>query len=254
MKSGERKYTKSSLPFSWLTWVIFSALVIVSPSLIAQECQCTNCPLTLPDVQSTAFIGYLQVEGATLNTLGGNNCVESVCIEISHDFIGDLAIFLTAPDGTTVVLFADGNGGIGFPYGNTGVNMNVCFTLPGASTNGSFAGAGGGNCTNPAYFMPCNGPTPCYSGTWEPWGQTCGAGGLNLFNNGTGTVNGVWTLTVYDNALVNQGVLENFEIQFCENDGITVCPVWSNEAFAAGAEACKSDATFSVDFSASYCT
>ena len=190
------------------------------PPILNNGCGCTNCPVILPDDLNTPFVGFLNVGGATFNTLGGNNCLQQICLDVTHDFIGDLDITLVAPDGTSVVLFADGNQANGCPCGNAGDNIQVCFTLPGMSANGSFAGAGGTNCTDPNFFLPCNGGLPCYTGTWEPFSQPCGSGGLDAFNNGTGTVNGVWQLIINDNALLNQGILNDFYLVFCDTAGL----------------------------------
>jgi subtilisin-like proprotein convertase family protein len=219
--------TKKKSPFTadsfFRSLCVLVLLVVSTNTLKAQvDCICTNCPVPLPDVLSTTFNGYLQVSGATNNVLGGNNCLESVCINISHSWIGDLDISLTSPDGTTIILFADGNALDGCPCGNDGEDLEVCFTLPGQSTNGSFAGTNPANCTDPIYFMPCNGTIPCFSGTWEPWDQLCGIGGLDVFNNGTGSVDGLWIITINDNAGIDQGTLDELEINFCDDDGI-VC-------------------------------
>ncbi|MBK8474211.1 MAG: proprotein convertase P-domain-containing protein [Sphingobacteriales bacterium] len=116
--------------------------------LSAQPCACTECPLALPDQLNQTFTGTLTVMGATNNILGTNNTLQQVCIDITHDWIGDLDITIVSPNGTQVVLFGDGNndstlGGTEVcPCGNAGDDMDVCFVLSGTTNNFSVSNAG----------------------------------------------------------------------------------------------------------------
>lgn len=212
--------------------LFFFFFTVESQQAFAQGCDCTNCPVTLPDVLTTTFTANLTVQGATNNTLGGNNTLQQVCVNITHDWIGDLDITLVAPDGTQVVLFGDGNndttlgGTETCPCGNSGDDMVVCFVLSGTTNNFSVANAGTGNICNgnQSAYVACNGTgaQPCYTGNWLPYDANCNGPdtGLSAFNNGTGTVNGNWQLVIHDNAGANQGVLNDFYLVFANETGI----------------------------------
>lgn len=207
---------------------IILGLLLFSPKANAQ-CGCTNCPLDLPDVLTEAFTGNIFVDNTTNDVLGsGGQCLESVCFDITHDWIGDLDITLIAPDGTSVILYADGNsdsslgGNETSPFGESLDNMNVCFVLPGQADIGAtgdpliFGTIDNGNCNTDNFSDPCNGTDPCFTGNWEPWDAGCnGTNGIDAFNNGTGTVSGTWQVVINDNAGANEGVLNDVTLNFC---------------------------------------
>ncbi|MCC7223277.1 MAG: proprotein convertase P-domain-containing protein, partial [Chitinophagales bacterium] len=197
--------------------------------LSAQPCACTECPLALPDQLNQTFTGTLTVMGATNNILGTNNTLQQVCIDITHDWIGDLDITIVSPNGTQVVLFGDGNndstlGGTEVcPCGNAGDDMDVCFVLSGTTNNFSVSNAGTGNICNgnQTAYVACNGTVPCYTGNWLPYDQNCNGPdvGLAAINVG-GSVNGTWQLIIHDNAGFNQGILNDFSLVFANTTGI----------------------------------
>ena len=218
-----------------ITALLLLTLSVLPTKLLAQACNCTNCPVDLPDVLATPFVGQLAVQGATNNNLS-TNPLQQVCVNITHDWIGDLDITLTSPNGTQVVLFGDGNNDTSLsgtetsPFGNLGDDMVVCFVLPTSpSIVGDFSvsNAGTGNICNggQSAYVLCNGTVPCYTGNWLPYDQNCNGpdAGLAAFN--TGTVNGTWTLTINDNAGANQGLLNDFYLVFANNTGIDCASV-----------------------------
>ncbi|MGB1206957.1 MAG: proprotein convertase P-domain-containing protein, partial [Chitinophagales bacterium] len=185
-------------------------------NITAQNCSCTNCPIILPDNQTESVVANLVVETTNNNSLGVNNFLEQVCLNINHTWLGDLSLSLTAPSGVSVVLFDDGNNATGCPCGNSSDDMEVCFTLNGQSTDGIFGGGNVANCSNIDYLDPCNGNNdngePCYFGMWEPWEASCGSG-LDQINT-SGSVSGIWTLTINDHVPANQGMLLDFSLVF----------------------------------------
>ncbi|PSJ71971.1 hypothetical protein C7N43_36590, partial [Sphingobacteriales bacterium UPWRP_1] len=238
--------------------VLLTLLPFIATSLSAQNCGCTNCPVDLPDQLTQTFTGNLVVMGATNNTLGGNNTLQQICIDITHDWIGDLDITLVAPDGTQVVLFGDGNndntllGTETCPCGNSGDDMDVCFVLSGTTNNFSVSNAGTGNICNgnQSAYVACNGnpSQPCYTGLWLPYDQNCNGPDLGLaaVNNGTGTVNGTWQLIIHDNAGANQGVLNDFSLVFANTTGINCnsgCGAEAGTVTATGGTGTGSNAT-----------
>ncbi|MCP4120636.1 MAG: hypothetical protein GY751_02660, partial [Bacteroidetes bacterium] len=209
----------NSIRYTYQLPAIILAMVLSINLSMAQDCGCTNCPVLLPDNLLTQFNANIAVDNTTNNTLGVDNFLEQVCVEITHSWIGDLDITLVAPDGTSVLLYADGNndtslGGTGLcDCGNMGDNMSVCFVLPGAATN-VFGAMGVGSCTAEAYQDPCNG-SPCYNGSWGAYDEGClGGNGIGAFNNGAGTVSGVWRLLINDNADGDMGILTDVTLVF----------------------------------------
>jgi gliding motility-associated-like protein len=210
---------------------IFTITLAATQWAFSQGCDCTNCPVDLPDVLSSTFTANLAVQGATNNTLGGNNTLQQVCVDITHDWIGDLDITIIAPNGTQVVLFGDGNndstlgGTETCPCGNLGDDMVVCFVLSGTTNDFSVSNAGTGNICNgdQSAYVACNGTgaQPCYTGNWLPYDTNCNGPdtGLGAINAG-GTVNGNWQLVIHDNAGANQGILNDFYLVFANETGI----------------------------------
>jgi gliding motility-associated-like protein len=190
------------------------------PGDVSAQCNCANCPVSLPDQLNVSFLGVIVVYNTQNDILGMNNLLEEVCIDIDHSFIGDLDITLISPDGTSVLLFADGNndnslgGSETCPCGNPENDMNVCFTLPGTTSN-IFGTEGTGNCADQGYFDPCNFGGACYTGNWGTWNEGCeGGNGIAEFNNGTGTVSGTWFVAINDNAGVDQGAINDISLVF----------------------------------------
>lgn len=195
------------------------SLFVLGSGVANAQCSCYDCPVLLPDVTTTTFTGEVVVINSVNNVLGVNNQLEQVCIDITHTWIGDLDVTLTAPDGTSVLLFADGNndfslgGNEGSPFGNLSDDMDVCFTLSPATN--TFGAMGTGACTAAGYDDPCNDTGPCYTGNWGTWDEGClGGTGIADFNNGTGTVSGTWTISINDNAGGNSGTLNDITLVF----------------------------------------
>lgn len=117
----------------------------------------------------------------TLDTL--NFGLETVCINLTHTWDGDLTISIVAPDGTIVNLVS-GAGGDGDDFTNT------CFNAD-AATN-------------------INAGSPPFTGTFAPMGQ------MGLVNNGQ-VGNGLWKVRVTDNAGGDQGTVTGCSITFGNN-------------------------------------
>jgi subtilisin-like proprotein convertase family protein len=79
----------------------------------------------IPDNQTPIFFP-LTVTGVPQTALGSNFGIESVCLNITHGYVGDLNIFLIAPDNTYIEL-TTGNGGGGQNYNNTCL-LKPCFS------------------------------------------------------------------------------------------------------------------------------
>ena len=130
------------------------AVLLFSFATFAQlfaQCDCVtsgNCPVPIQD--NGVYSGFLDVTVNGANDLGVNP-LTSVCVTITHTWIGDLSISLTSPSGKEYLIMAD----VGNNYGECGTqqdNAEICI-LPGTTkplTN------------NTDYF--CN-SAPCSVGT-----------------------------------------------------------------------------------------
>lgn len=109
--------------------------------------------------------------------------LESICLDITHTYDGDIAIKLVAPDGTIVSL-ANNQGG-----GNDNFT-NTCFRQD--ASQSIFSG------------------TPPYTGTFKPEDEL---GLVNNFQN----PNGIWTLTINDGFGGDTGNLNSWSLFFGNN-------------------------------------
>ncbi len=170
--------------------------------LVAQPCNCTNCPQFMQDNFTGDFL--LTVQNAANNTLGQNG--QGVCgvtLNFDHEYIGDLSIVLTSPAGQSVTLV----GPIGLWGPTDGTSWNITF-LP---------------CGDPVI------PDPGFSANWsnnQPWGLFGSYSGSYYPFNGClqnfnmGPVNGTWTLTVTDGQNNDVGNFYDYSIIFCDPTGI----------------------------------
>ncbi len=173
-------------------------------SLNAQACDCTNCPQYMQDL----FVGdfNINIQGATNPTLGQNG--QGVCgvnIHFNHTAICDISISLTSPSGQTITLVG--------PIGQFCTNMgNV-----GTDWDVSFVPCGSGAMPDPGFNAQWDNNQPWgannnYTGSYYPFG--------GCLQNFTGPVNGNWVLTVTDGQAQDTGNLFDYEIIFCDPDGI----------------------------------
>ena len=139
----------------------------VSPSLGIPDNNTTGICSTI----TTSGLGV--IDGAALSLL-------SVCINITHTFVGDLTITIEAPDGTLVSLTA-ANGAGGDNYQTT------CFKML-AGTN-------------------ITAGSPPYNGDYVPQGN------LGNVNNGQAG-NGDWKLCMVDGSAGDAGTLNNWSLTF----------------------------------------
>lgn len=225
-----------------LLTTIFSALLIglvgINTVSAQVDCGCTNCPVAITDNGNFNANIFLQNTGP--NILGGDNCLQSVCFTVDHTWIGDLDFSLTAPDGTCYIIMGDANNQPG-GCGSNCDDINICIQVGTGSPAGTGATEynsltpGGGNCVNGTYTI-ATGVTNSGAGT------ACNnsTNNLNAFNNGTGTVSGMWTLTIGDNCSLDTGSLLDWELNFCDESGIdcSSTPLCLIDNFTANISAC----------------
>lgn len=146
-------------------------------------------------------IDILQTGFAAGTTITSASQVQSICVELEHSFMGDLVIYLTCPNGQSVMLHQQGGGGtqIGIPNQldnvdcsdptTQGVPFTYCFTNSATQTWVDWVNNSGFGATLPA-------------GNYAP---------IQPISNLVGCpTNGVWTLTVVDNWAADDGTLFSF--------------------------------------------
>ena len=161
-------------------------LTLLSISVTAQTF--SDSPGTaIPDDASQNCYDITVSGVGTINSTYG---LETVCIDISHTWAGDLDIYLVAPDGTTIELTTD-NGGSSNNYTNT------CFEA-GAATS-------------------ITAGTAPFTGTFAPEGN------LYTANNGQ-DADGTWQLCITDDTGGDSGTLNSWDISFTNNPATTPPP------------------------------
>ncbi|MCB0704858.1 MAG: choice-of-anchor L domain-containing protein [Saprospiraceae bacterium] len=117
----------------------------------------------------------------------GPGVIQSVCINIDHNWLDDLDIFLQGPNGSFMQLSTD-NGSNGDDY------INTCFT-PTASTNINYISPPASGAPYTGDFAP--------EGFWE-----------DLWSASENPTNGIWNLIVIDDANGFTGTILDWTITF----------------------------------------
>ena len=172
----------------------------------------SNLNLSIPDDDAAGVTSSQIVSGVPGSNLGVDIQLKRVCFTITHSWVGDLQVLLTAPNGTTIAL-TDRPGLPADPFGCDGNNLDVCVT---------------GGIGNPMEDE-CNN-NPAIAGIWT----AVAPDDLNKINVIGGNPNGTWELLVIDNAQGDTGSVSNWSLIFdngpnatwtspgdyCDNTGI----------------------------------
>lgn len=145
-------------------------------------------PTAIPDGDPLGVSIPFNVSGLP-STLGIDVLFESICLDITHSWSGDLIVSLQSPSGVTIDLIDR----IGYPsllFGCGGENIDACFEV----------GSG-----NPAENV-CS-SFPALGGTYTAVTD------LAAMNDGSDP-NGTWTLFISDNANVDDGQVNSFTLNF----------------------------------------
>lgn len=154
----------------------------------------SGAQVPIPDNNPGGTTATIDVSGLIGNVLGTDVDLESVCIDITHTWVGDLNVSLMSPDGTTIPLVSRPGSPATF-FGCSGDDIDACFV------------AGTGNDVENV----CAGTTPTISGTYTV------SAGFDLADFGTGgAANGTWTLIVSDNAGGDVGTINGFSLTFLD--------------------------------------
>lgn len=145
----------------------------------------SNCSGQIPDAPiTTGLSSTIPVPGTAC--VGGVRTLQ-VGLDITHDWVGDLRVRLSSPDGSQAIILDD--------LAETGGAAGSC---QGDDVNAIFTGGG-----TPA---ACGTSIPAVSGTVSSFAS------LIPLANGTGAT-GNWTLAVFDDANDNTGFLNDWSIR-----------------------------------------
>jgi|688.fasta_scaffold11626_9 subtilisin-like proprotein convertase family protein len=155
---------------------IFFLLLIVSTCIQAQVYNGTGGGL--PDVSTSDF--NLNISTLSPSTLNASHGLKKVCLDINHTYVSDLNISLISPSGNVIVLIGNiGGGGQNF--------TSTCLV----DASSDLIGAG----------------TAPFTGIYKPTED------LGNINDGT-SGNGIWTLSIRDDAAADTGILFNWSLEF----------------------------------------
>jgi subtilisin-like proprotein convertase family protein len=189
--------------FFLLVFVSFSSAQLFRPfypsvtERMTTLCQDTvtfsSLGLPIPDEDTAGLTNTQLLSLMGVSALGTDVRLLKVCFQISHTWVGDLVVSLTAPNGVTVHLM-DQPGVPATTFGCGEDNVDVCIVL------------GTGN----ELENVCN-PSPlAISGNFTAYNNT----DLNLINMGGGSPNGNWSLKVRDLVSSDVGTLDGWYMIF----------------------------------------
>ena len=148
--------------------------------------------VSIPDDDNIGVTNTQVVSGVPGSSLGVDIQLKRVCFNITHTWVGDLVVVLTAPNGVSIPL-TDRPGYPNDPFGCDGNNLDVCVT---------------GGTGNPMESQ-CNN-NPAISGIWT----AVDPDDLNKINVVGGSPNGTWDLKVYDLSLGDTGTVVSWSLIF----------------------------------------
>ncbi len=163
------------------------AAIVLDPTVFSfEQAQFKFEKLEVEDslITSAGLVSNLSVNLPFLNKLINPNLIESVCVNIEHNWIDDIDLYLRAPNGSFVELTTD-NGGNGDDYTNT--------------------------CFSPTSTSPINFPGPFAPASAAPFTGTFGAEGDWDGLQGT-PLSGDWSLIALDDISGINGYLKSWSM------------------------------------------
>ncbi len=218
------------------------------------QCDCVttgNCPVPIQD--NGVYSGFLDVTVNGANDLAVNP-LTSVCVTLTHTWIGDLSISLTSPSGVEYLIMAD----VGNNYGECGTqqdNAEICI-VPGTHkplTNNtdyicnSAPCSVGTCCLNGNWTVPCGGVTSPITGAIQA--PNCN---LNDFNVPGHPANGTWKLSILDVCNQDVGVLHNFSLTFLNGQSCYACEADGGTLDSISVVGCVGDSSLNLDLPPNY--
>ena len=180
--------------------IVFNTFFLIFSLQASAQTFIGTAPLPIPPGAPTSTVGVTQSTAAVsgVGVLGGCFNIQSVEINLTHTFVGDIGILLVAPNGAFLDL-STSNGGGGDNYINT-----------------IFSDAA------PTFITSS---TPPYTGTFRPEGRattltnpyanTNPLGTFTFANTFSGVnADGNWTLYINDYVAIDVGIVNSWSITF----------------------------------------
>lgn len=204
---------------------------IVNPVLVAADCANGGELANLGSAAGETYTSVLDLDCFQGQSITDISQLESICIVMEHDYLGDLDITVISPNGSRVALVttASSNAGLSHNLGNPlgpdgsgpGIGWEYCFSMSatGLLRDGNLVQSG----------MPIPGLT-VEAGTYLP---------VEDFNGFLGSpIDGQWTLEIVDNADVDDGTIFSWSLNFDEtllSSDFSFTPTITSEAWDADA-------------------
>jgi len=199
---------------------------VVAPVTVSASCANGGELANLGSAGGQIYTSTLDLNCFQGQTLTDASQLVSICINMEHDYLGDLDIIVESPSGQRVILVANQAGlsyNLGDPKGpdgsGPGVGWEYCFSMSAASLLRDGPRVQSGN--------PNPGPT-VVAGTYLPIG--------NFANFVTSDIDGQWTLEIVDNANIDDGTIFGWSLNFDENllaSDFSFTPTITTEAWDA---------------------
>ena len=187
--------------------ILAGVLVLYSnPALADTSAACvadggTNCSTAIPDNDINGMSSTITIPAGSC--VAGTVTDVNVSLDIAHTWVGDLDVTLMSPANVAQSILLDRPGVPVSTFGCSGNDINALFDDASATPAEGVCGAG----------------TPTIAGTFSPTTP------LAAFNGGNG--DGVWTLTIADNAGGDTGRLNDWSLDIACTAPMQAIPVFS---------------------------
>lgn len=187
-------------PAKLLRQIVSVVFFIILPQIAFAQCECNDCPITLPSNSSAS--SSIEISGATSNSLGqAGQQLCRICIDFSTDAIKELTFELTAPDGSSILLFEDSGFNI-----NSNMEFDICFVSCAQAANPDVGHAD-------VFDTDDNwASNSSFDGEYYPY--------VGCLEDLSGTVDGTWTLDMEDDTFLDDSQIDNWYLVFANDDGV----------------------------------
>ncbi len=176
----------------------------------------------LPDGNNNSYSTTININGFPPSQTLSTSCgIESICLDMEHSYIGDVKATITCPNGTVATLF-DGDAVSNTDYFlGEPIDEHLSMVQPGIGYNYCFSDAATYSflqvCATTIIPGTTTAFTPLPAGSIAS--RTINAGSYKPVNNLLTTLNncplnGAWTITVTDDATLDDGYIFSWEINF----------------------------------------
>lgn len=190
------------------TILLFGILGVLYSKKSHAQCSCVECPLPIPDNNSRNYI--LRVDTVQNDDL--SSPMQGVCqinLSFQHSFVGDLNVVLSSPSGQTVTLIGPAPTTLSGQTDFSTWDVRFVSCDQNAFPDLGFSAVWSNNAAW-GFFQT-------FSGSYYPH-----SGCLEDFDSGS--VSGLWTLSISDKSQMDAGILTDFDIEFCDQLGLECIP------------------------------